>query len=91
MGPAVRPTVPPGRASSYAWCERLARAQAGNFYHAFRLLPADQRRAMSALYSFMRVADDLADGAGAPEEKRVSLEDWRRQGAFRGATRSRRH
>jgi phytoene synthase len=34
---------------------------------------------MSALYSFLRVADDLADGAGSPEEKRKSLEDWRRR------------
>jgi len=33
-------------AGSYAYCERLARREAGNFYHAFRLLPADQRRAM---------------------------------------------
>ena len=66
-------------ARSYSYCERLARREAGNFYHAFRLLPADQRRAMSALYSFMRVADDLADGAGAPDEKRGPLQDWRRR------------
>ncbi len=31
---------------SHAWCERLARREAGNFYHAFHLLPAGQRRAM---------------------------------------------
>jgi 15-cis-phytoene synthase len=66
------------RAGSYAWCERLARRTAGNFYHAFRLLPAEQRRAMCALYSFLRVADDLSDGPGAPEEKRGPLAWWRR-------------
>jgi phytoene synthase len=80
MGPAVRPTVlpaPPG--PSYAWCERLARAQAGNFYHAFRLLPADQRRAMCALYAFMRIADDLTDGPEGLAEKARALEGWRRQ------------
>ena len=66
-------------ARSYSYCERLARREAGNFYHAFRLLPADQRRAMSALYSLMRVADDLADGPGAAEEKRRPLADWRRR------------
>ena len=66
-------------ARSYAYCERLARREAGNFYHAFRLLPADQRRAMCALYSFMRVADDLADGPGPSEEKRRPLQDWRRR------------
>ena len=64
---------------SYAYCERLARREAGNFYHAFRLLPADQRRAMCALYAFMRIADDLTDGAGAVADKRAPLDDWRRQ------------
>jgi phytoene synthase len=64
---------------SYSWCERLARRQAANFYHGFRLLPDDQRRAMCALYSFLRVADDLADGPGAVEQKRVQLDDWRTQ------------
>jgi 15-cis-phytoene synthase len=66
-------------ARSYAYCGGVARREAGNFYHAFRLLPADQRRAMCALYSFMRVADDLADGPGAAEEKRRPLQDWRRR------------
>jgi phytoene synthase len=66
-------------AESYAYCERLARAQAGNFYHAFRLLPAGQRRALCALYAFLRVADDLADAPGPPGEKAQPLEDWRRQ------------
>ena len=66
-------------AASYGYCERLAHAQAGNFYHAFRLLPNDQRRAMCALYSFMRVADDLTDEAGAVDDKRAALETWRRQ------------
>jgi phytoene synthase len=65
--------------SSYSWCERLARRQAGNFYHAFRLLPAPSRRAMCALYAFMRVADDLTDGPQAITEKRLALADWRQQ------------
>ena len=68
---------------SFAYCERLTRREAGNFYFAFRLLPAEQRHAMCALYAFMRVADDLADMPGAPEDKRRRLADWRRQ--FRAA------
>ena len=36
-----------GLTRSYAYCERLAARAAGNFYHAFRLLPRDQRRAIS--------------------------------------------
>jgi 15-cis-phytoene synthase len=64
---------------SHAWCDRLARREAGNFYHAFRILPSDQRRAMCALYAFMRIADDLADGPGDNAEKRRALASWRRQ------------
>ena len=52
-------------AASYLYCERLARKQAGNFYHAFRILPNPQRRAMCALYAFLRVTDDLTDGPEA--------------------------
>jgi len=66
-------------ADSYAYCERLARREAGNFYHAFRLLPRPQRRAMCALYAFMRVADDLSDGPEPVPAKRALLDDWRRQ------------
>ena len=75
----LTPTVRRSLTQSYAWCERLARTQAGNFYHAFRLLPAKKRRAMCALYAFMRVADDLTDGPENVEEKRRALADWRRQ------------
>jgi phytoene synthase len=73
----IRPV--PAVAQSYAWCERLARRQAGNFYHAFRLLPVAKRRAMCALYAFMRVADDLTDGPESVADKSVALENWRQQ------------
>ena len=69
----------PALARSYAFCERLARREAANFYHAFRILPTEQRRSMCALYAFMRLTDDLADGPGAPDEKLGPLGDWRRQ------------
>lgn len=62
---------------SYRYCDLLARREARNFYPAFRLLPGDQRRAMCALYAFMRIADDLSDEVGAVEEKRRRLADWR--------------
>ncbi len=66
-------------ARSYAYCERLARREAGNFYHAFRILPRPQRQAMCALYAFLRVADDLGDGPGPAEAKRGPLAEWRRR------------
>jgi phytoene synthase len=65
--------------SSYAWCENLAQREAGNFYPAFRVLPRDQRLAMCALYAFLRVTDDMADGPAESETKRHQLTAWRGQ------------
>ncbi len=62
---------------SFAYCEDLAKREARHFYPAFRALPRDQRRAMCALYAYMRVTDDLADGPGTPETKRIALNVWR--------------
>ena len=67
------------REPSYAYCERLARREAGNFYHAFQILPRSQRRAMSALYAYMRVTDDLADAmtlTGSPERIRERIDAY---------------
>jgi phytoene synthase len=72
-------------AQSYAYCERVARRQAANFYPAFRVLPRPQRRAMCALYAFMRITDDLVDGGGDVEVKRAKLAAWR--DGFRSAMR----
>jgi phytoene synthase len=69
----------PTLARSYAYCDRLTRKEAKNFYYAFRVLPGAQRRAMGALYAFLRVADDLSDQPGDVAEKRARLADWRRQ------------
>jgi len=65
-------------AHSYAYCERLARRSASSFYPAFRLLPNAQRRAMCALYAFLRVTDDLVDEPGTEAEQLAALADWRR-------------
>lgn len=62
---------------SYAACEALSRREAGNFYHAFRVLPRPQRRAMCALYAFMRIADDLGDDPGSTSAKRAALAKYR--------------
>jgi phytoene synthase len=67
------------RAASYAFCERLARREAANFYPAFRVLPGPQRRAMCALYAFMRVTDDVSDSSATVPEKRAALHHWRAQ------------
>ncbi len=65
-------------AASYAFCDKLSRREAKNFYYSFRLLPADRRRSMCALYAFMRHTDDLADEPGDPTAKVEALKAWRR-------------
>jgi 15-cis-phytoene synthase len=64
-------------AASHAFCARVARAQARNFYPSFRLLPAARRRSMCALYAYMRQSDDIADLPGPAEDKRRALDAWR--------------
>jgi len=66
-------------ADSYRYCEQVARKQAGNFYHAFRVLPRAQRLAMCSLYAFLRLTDDLGDSSAPEGQKRNRLIDWRRQ------------
>jgi len=61
-------------AESYAYCRRVARTRARNFYYAFVLLPREQRDAMCAVYAFLRYGDDLSDEPGA---SRRSIEEWR--------------
>jgi phytoene synthase len=82
-----------GLSHSYSYCERLARREAGNFYPSFRLLPPGQRRATCALYAFLRIADDLADGPGVPEQKEQALADWQHslERALRGCYSHRLH
>lgn len=62
---------------SYRFCEDVARRQAANFYPAFRVLPTPQRKAMCALYTFMRIADDCGDEEGARDVKLQRLAQWR--------------
>ncbi|MFO0807054.1 MAG: phytoene/squalene synthase family protein [Gemmataceae bacterium] len=64
---------------SFAYCEALTKREARHFYPAFGALTRDQRRAMCAIYAFMRVTDDLADGPGEPETKRIALSVWREE------------
>lgn len=67
--------------AAYAECESIARREAKNFYYAFRVLPKEKRRAICAVYAFMRHADDLADDEEVGREERIRqtnawLADW---------------
>jgi phytoene synthase len=59
---------------SYDYCRRVARTRAKNFYYSFLVLSAQQRKAMCAIYAFMRYCDDLSDEPGAT---RAAIERWR--------------
>ena len=59
---------------SYEYCLRVARTRAKNFYYSFVLLSRQQRKAMCAIYAFMRYCDDLSDEPGA---SRVAVQKWR--------------
>jgi phytoene synthase len=62
-------------AESYAYCRKVARSQARNFYYSFVLLPNQQRDAMCAVYAFMRYCDDLSDGPETANQE--TMNQWR--------------
>lgn len=50
-----------------------------SFATAMRILPAERRRAIHAVYGFCRAVDNIADRAAPIAEKRAALEEWRAQ------------
>jgi phytoene synthase len=71
---------------AYEECRRIARASGSSFYAGMRLLPADRRDALFAVYALARLIDDVADG-GAPEaEKREALRRLRAELAAAAAS-----
>ena len=69
--------------TSYGFCRRMSCRAGSNFHVGFLLLPREKRRAMEALYAFMRHTDDLADDIKprplvAPTDlRRDAIEAWR--------------
>ena len=62
---------------AYEHCRQIAKAQARNFYYAFRTLPGRKRRAIYATYAFCRVCDDIADEEAPTDEKQRRLGEVR--------------
>lgn len=62
---------------AYAVCRGISRRAAKNFYYGFMVLPSEKRNALSAVYAFMRHADDISDEPGVdPQLKRQKLSEW---------------
>jgi presqualene diphosphate synthase len=57
--------------------EQATRASGSSFYSAMRILPAAQRDAMFAIYSFCRRVDDIADSEGPRDQRQAQLQLWR--------------
>jgi len=68
---------PDSLSASYAACRRAARRSRSSFYPFFVFLPARKRRAMDALYAFMRRTDDLTDSHQPLAQRREALARWR--------------
>jgi len=71
-------TAPVSLDESYRFCHETARQAGSSFYPCFRLLPRAQRRAMEALYAFLRHTDDLGDNPQPADARREALDAWRR-------------
>jgi phytoene synthase len=63
--------------SPEAYCEEKAAGSGSSFYYAFRFLPLERRRAITALYAFCREVDDVVDEVADVALARVKLAWWR--------------
>jgi len=71
-------TSPLGAApEDLAIVERLVRKSGTSFYRGMRILPADRRAAMYAIYAFCRRVDDIADEPAPMNLKAQLLDGWR--------------
>jgi len=71
--------------TGYRRCEEITRTEAANFFYGMRLLPADKRRAMYAVYAFARRVDDIGDGDLLTHQKLTRLEGARASLDWNGA------
>jgi hydroxysqualene synthase len=70
-------TLPAHVQKSYQHCMGLARDHYENFPTASRLIRADLRPAVAAIYAFARSADDIADEGDEAADKRLKqLDAW---------------
>ncbi len=73
-------------AADLAEVERIVRRSGTSFYRGMRVLPADRRAAMYAIYAFCRIVDDIVDEPAAEPDRAAALAAWREriEGLYRG-------
>ena len=80
IDPSVSPHDSPQIARALAFCRRVTRRRARNFYYGLKLMPEPKRSALYAVYAFMRACDDLADeDCPDPQVAADRLEKFRAQ------------
>src|SRR5215813_1952028 len=76
MSQPFSPT-PSQLAVAYSVCRGITRSRAKNFYYGFLVLPKRKRRALCAVYAFMRRCDDIADDPSISlRDRRQKLDLW---------------
>lgn len=59
------------------YCEQKVAQSGSNLVSAFKILPADRRKAITALYAFCREVDDVVDECSEPQLAAIKLSWWR--------------
>ncbi len=57
--------------------KRLRKAFGSNFYYSFLFLPAAKRKAITTVYSFARILDDIVDSDHSGRDPEAELQYWR--------------
>ncbi len=58
------------------YCQQKAAASGSSFYYSFLFLPAERRRAITALYAYCREVDDAVDEPTDPAVAHARLQWW---------------
>ncbi|CAL61912.1 Putative phytoene synthase CrtB-like [Herminiimonas arsenicoxydans] len=61
------------------YCQQKAAQSGSSFYYSFLFLPAERRRAITALYAFCREVDDTVDDCTDVSIARTKLAWWRQE------------
>lgn len=61
------------------YCQDKAASSGSSFYYSFLFLPANRRRAITALYAFCREVDDVVDECKDPQVAANKLVWWRQE------------